>query len=53
MIAICISVLCAILIFTTWRLELLARKTKKLENELFMAQVKLKILQDNIDCKGE
>lgn len=48
MIAICICILCAILIFTTWRLELLARKAKKLENELYIAEIRLHNLQEDV-----
>ena len=48
MIAICISILCAILIFTTWRLELLTRTVSRLENELSSAQVELHNLKGDV-----
>ena len=56
MIAICISIICAILIYTTWRVEFLVRKTRRLESELFVAQVELHNLKDDVSAlmyKGE
>lgn len=51
MIAICIAVLCAILIFTTWRIEYWIRRAKRLERELFFLQINS--LLKTIEIKGE
>ena len=51
MIAICIAVLCAILIFTTWRIEFLARRVRELESELFVLQ--FNSVSKTIEIKGE
>lgn len=51
MIAICISVLCVILIFTTWRIEFLSRRVRELERELFVLQFNSSL--KTIEIEGE
>lgn len=50
MIAICISILCAILIYTTWKVEFLARKVRRLENDFFIEQVRLFNLKNDVSA---
>ena len=49
MIAICICILCAIIIFLTWRLEKVVRKADWFECELFATQVELDNLRSDVE----
>ena len=49
MLAICISILCAIIIYLTWRLERVVRKANWLENELFATQMQLENLRSDVE----
>ena len=49
MIEICISILCAIIIFLTWSIEALKRKISRLETDLFIAQVEIHNLKEQKD----
>ena len=49
MLAICISILCAIIIYLTWRLEKTVRRTDWLENELYATQVRLDNLRSDVE----
>ena len=49
MLAICISILCAIIIYLIWRLEKTARSTDWLENELYATQVELNNLRRDVE----
>ena len=48
MIAICICIICALSIFLTWRMEYWIRKARRLENELYITQVRLHNLQEDV-----
>ena len=48
-ISICICILCAIVIFLTWRTEFSKRKIKRLEKEMRITQVKLESLERTIE----
>ena len=48
MIAICICILCAILIFTTWRLEHTLKRVRRLEDDLYITQVELHNLRNDV-----
>ena len=49
MLAICISILCAIIIYLTWRLERVVRKADWLENELFATQMQLENIRSDVE----
>ena len=54
MIKLCICIICAAIIFLTWRLEFLIRKVRRLENELYVTQVQLSNLEEDVfDLKYE
>lgn len=54
MIKLCICIICATIIFLTWRLEFLIRKVRRLENELYVTQVQLSNLEEDVfDLKYE
>ena len=49
MIAICISILCVITIFLTWRTEKSKREIKRLKDELYVTQVQLANLRSDVE----